>query len=113
MGLEIVSRRPQELYENIARVSVVLTNKGDVAGSEVAQLYIQAPGSDTRALRGFAKEFLRPGASVSISFKLRKKDVSEWDSVSSSWVIPKGTHKLFVGSSVLDIKSEKSYEFSS
>jgi beta-glucosidase len=61
-------------------VSVTLTNTGTRAGKEVVQLYLSdlvaslsPPG---KRLRRFAKVYLEPGQSRTVSFKLRRDDLS-------------------------------------
>jgi beta-glucosidase len=61
-------------------VSATLTNAGGRAGKEVAQLYVTdlvaslAPAG--KRLRRFAKIYLQPGESRTVSFKLRREDLS-------------------------------------
>jgi beta-glucosidase len=61
-------------------VSVTVTNSGPRAGKEVVQLYVSdlvaslsPPG---KRLRRFAKVYLEPGQSRTVSFKLRREDLS-------------------------------------
>jgi len=66
---------PEELALN-----VTLTNTGKRAGQEVVQLYVTdlvasiAPAG--KRLRRFAKIYLEPGQSRTLSFKLRREDLS-------------------------------------
>lgn len=93
------------LFVTVANVAATVTNTGDVAAAEVAQLYLDIPGDGpTRVLRGFEKVFLQPGASAKVTFALTRKDVSVWDVVSQAWVTPSGAIGVFVGKSVLDIQ---------
>jgi beta-glucosidase len=58
--------------------SVTVTNSGKVAGDEVVQLYLQfpdVPGAPLRALRGFQRIHLEPGASQSVRFELKDRDL--------------------------------------
>jgi beta-glucosidase len=60
-------------------VSVTVTNTGKVAGDEVAQLYLNfpdVPGAPIRALRGFRRVHLEPGASQTVVFHLERRDLS-------------------------------------
>jgi beta-glucosidase len=68
------------------------------------QLYISFPDSTPRTmpvrqLRGFEKPSLKAGASTTISFKLRNKDLAYYSSVHSGWTIPVGDFTVTVGSS--------------
>jgi beta-glucosidase len=97
------------LFESVGTIQATITNTGGVAAAEVAQLYIQTPGMTTRALRGFEKVFVEPGANSQVAFNLRWKDVSSWDTVQQAWIIPEGSFKVFVGKSVLDTQLTGSF----
>jgi len=59
--------------------SVIVTNTGKFAGDEVVQLYLKFPdvaGAPIRALRGFRRVHLEPGASQKIEFHLNPRDLS-------------------------------------
>ncbi|HUA01990.1 MAG TPA: glycoside hydrolase family 3 C-terminal domain-containing protein [Candidatus Aquilonibacter sp.] len=59
--------------------SVTVTNTGSVAGDEVVQLYLKFPdvaGAPIRALRGFQRLHLDPGASQQVKFHLERRDMS-------------------------------------
>jgi beta-glucosidase len=96
------------LYDTVATVTASITNNGTVTGAEVAQLYIglpsSAPASPLKQLRGFQKVPLAPGASSTVTFSLRRKDLSYWDSGSQSWKVPTGAFSIYVGSSSRDIR---------
>jgi beta-glucosidase len=95
-------------YAQVATVTAVITNTGQVSGAEVAQLYIRlpstAPQSPPRQLRGFQKVPLAPGASQTVSFPLRRKDLSYWNTQSQSWQVPTGSFTIEVGASSRDIR---------
>ncbi|PQE04344.1 beta-glucosidase L protein [Rutstroemia sp. NJR-2017a BBW] len=102
---------PVGLYDNLATVSITLTNNGTLAGAETAQLYIGLPSSSSiasstpiRQLRGFKKISLQPTASSTLTFTLRRKDLSYWDSAAQSWVLPSGTFSVWVGASSRDLR---------
>jgi len=60
-------------------VEVTVTNTGTRAGDEVAQLYLEfpaVPGAPLRALRGFERVHLEPGASQTVRFELKPRDMS-------------------------------------
>ncbi len=87
-GLSYTSFRYQDLRLNKQpisgsedlSVSVTLTNAGERAGQEVAQLYVTdlvasvAPAG--KRLRRFAKVYPQPGESRTLNFKLRREDLS-------------------------------------
>lgn len=96
------------LWDIVATVSATITNNGTVAGAEVAQLYIglpsSAPASPPKQLRGFQKANITAGGSAKVTFNLRRKDLSYWDSGSQKWVMPTGSFAVSVGASSRDIR---------
>jgi beta-glucosidase len=91
-----------------AKISVDITNTGDRAGDEVAQLYIhQRVASVTRpvkALRGFKRVSVDPGQKVTVDFTLTPEDLSLID-VNMDRVVEPGTFDLMVGPSSADTTS--------
>ena len=60
-------------------VAVTVTNTGKLAGDEVAELFLKFPnvaGAPIRALRGFRRVHLAPGASQKVEFHLNSRDLS-------------------------------------
>jgi beta-glucosidase len=60
-------------------VEATVTNTGTRAGDEVAQLYLEFPAvprAPLRALRGFERVHLAPGASQAVRFELEPRDLS-------------------------------------
>ncbi|KAH7316988.1 glycoside hydrolase family 3 protein [Stachybotrys elegans] len=104
----IVPGGRQDLFDTVATVTARITNSGSVAGAEVAQLYVTypsgAPSTPPRQLRGFDKIRLAAGASGTVTFDIRRRDLSYWDVRSQRWVVPAGTFQVVVGASSRDIK---------
>ncbi|KAK0641846.1 glycosyl hydrolase family 3 N terminal domain-containing protein [Cercophora newfieldiana] len=98
----------EDLFEAIATVTASITNSGGVEGAEVAQLYISlpssAPAAPPKQLRGFDKIKLKPGAKGTVTFNLRRKDLSYWDVRVQNWVVPAGSFGVSVGASSRDIR---------
>lgn len=96
------------LYDTVATVTAKIANNGTVTGAEVAQLYLglpsSAPASPPKQLRGFQKVSLAAGASSTVTFDIRRKDLSYWDVGSQAWKVPAGTFNVFVGASSRDIR---------
>jgi len=60
-------------------VTATVTNTGKLAGDEVVQVYLkfpEVPGAPIRALRGFQRIHLAPGASQKVAFHLERRDLS-------------------------------------
>lgn len=84
--------------------TVEVTNTGKVAGREVAQLYLQAPGKQLKKpveqLVAFAKtKLLAPGEKQTLTLHLHSRDLSSFDEKTSSWIAEAGNYQLMVGNS--------------
>jgi beta-glucosidase len=96
-----------DLWDVLVTVSADVTNAGDVAGAEVAQLYVGIPGAAaTRQLRGFDKVFLNATATEKVEFGLTRRDLSVWDVVAQKWRLPLGEpgFGIWLGASSRDLR---------
>lgn len=96
-----------DLFDEVITVTTTIQNSGAVDGAEVAQLYITYPEEaeePSRVLRGFEKVGLLAGESAEVTFSLRRRDISYWDTTAQKWAIAKGEYTLAVGASLQDIK---------
>jgi beta-glucosidase len=87
---------------HLVTVSATVTNTGEVAGSDVAQLYLDDPaaaGEPPRQLKGFQKVTLQPGQSTTVHFSLTGHDLSYWNDAANGWVVPDGRFGVYVGDS--------------
>ena len=78
---------------------VSITNAGDRAGDEVAQLYLIPPsgsGYPLRSLEGFQRVHLAPHASAVVHFRLDARELSEVDD-SGNRAVRAGDYQVFVG----------------
>jgi beta-glucosidase len=84
-------------------VSADITNTGQRAGSDVAQLYVGDPattGEPPEQLKGFDKVSLAPGQTKRVSFRLSAAQAfSYWDSTANGWAVADGGYKLMIGDS--------------
>ena len=82
-------------------VSATVTNVGQRAGDEVAQLYIhQRYGSASRPVRelkGFQRLTLAAGQSQTLRFPLGPDELRYWNAATRDWVIDTTTIDIFVG----------------
>ncbi len=79
--------------------SVQVTNKGQLAGDEVVQLYLKfphVPGAPIRALRGIRRIHLEPGARKTVTFDLGARDLSMVTD-RGEIVVPAGTYSVAIG----------------
>ncbi len=88
-------------------VSCTVTNSGNVAGSEVVQLYVNDVVSSVttpvRSLQGFEKVYLKPGQSKTVVFNLKKENLALWNR-DMEFVVEPGIFEVMVGRSSADIR---------
>jgi beta-glucosidase len=98
----------EDLWDIVATVSTSISNTGSVAGAEVAQLYVAFPDAadePVRQLRGFDKVSIEAGESGTVSFELKRRDLSVWDVSAQSWKIESGEYVFYVGASSRDLRA--------
>lgn len=105
-----VIARSDSIWEVVASVTATVTNTGDRAAEEIAQLYAGIPGGPAKQLRGFEKVRLEPGEQADVTFDLTRRDLAVWDVASQGWVVQTGRYDLYVGSSSRDIRYKGVYE---
>jgi beta-glucosidase len=83
-------------------VTVDVTNTGTVPGADVPQLYVRQDVSSVetpgRSLKGFARIFLQPQETMTVSFDLPQSQLAIW-SADRQWKIEPGSYTLWVGGS--------------
>jgi len=94
--------------------TVTITNTGKVAGKEVVQLYISAPGKTlnkpAEELKGFAKtRLLKAGESETISLIINARDLASYDTKAASWIAEPGTYTIKIGASSENIKAKADF----
>lgn len=90
-------------------VSVTITNSGNHAGKEIAQVYVKAPKGKVekpaQELKAFAKtRTLQPCESQTLTMRIKKIDLASFVTSASSWVADKGVYTFEVGANSRDIK---------
>lgn len=84
-----------------ATAAVTVTNTGDVAGKEIVQVYVSAPGASVqrplRELKGFAKIALEPGESRTVEIELNQRAFSYWSDLRHEWVVEGGEFEILAG----------------
>ncbi len=82
-------------------ITATVTNTGDRAGDEVAQLYIhQKSGRATRPIRelkGFQRLTLAPGESRTVTFTLGEAELRYWSAADRKWVVDAAKFDVWVG----------------
>lgn len=95
-------------------ITVDVKNIGNIAGKEVAQLYLDAPKTSidkpSKELKGFAKtKLLQPDESQSITFRLTQKDLASFVPQASAWVADQGAYKVEIAASSLNTKQTTTF----
>jgi len=97
----------KDLFDDVISIRFSLKNIGDVAGAEVAQLYVQYPSEaeqPIRQLRGFEKVALQAGQQKDVTISIRRRDISFWDTVAQKWALASGSYTFSIGSSSRDLR---------
>lgn len=93
---------------NGLKVTFDLTNTGDVAGKEIAQVYVHDCVSSLhrpfKELKGFAKVALEPGETKTVTIDLDFRDFAYYHPEHKTWVTEDGDFDILVGASAVDIR---------
>jgi beta-glucosidase len=83
-------------------VTVDVTNTGDRAGDEVAQLYVRENVSSVetpeRALKGFSRIRLQPGETRTVTFVVPQRQLAVWNA-GNKWAVEAGRYTVWAGGS--------------
>jgi beta-glucosidase len=92
-------------------VTFTVTNTGEKAGKEIAQLYILDYASTYRRpikeLKAFAKVELAPGETQRLGFLFSYEDFAFYNTVVKDWVVETGDFEILAGASSQDIRLMK------
>ena len=87
-------------------VSFDVTNTGQRAGADVAQLYVGDPSAKVKRpvkeLKGFEKVRLSPGEKQHVSLTLDRRSLAYWDVKANDWRVDPGQFNVYVGDSSAD-----------
>lgn len=112
-------------YENVSlenniendeiKIHVTVRNTGKLAGKEVVELYVAAPGKSTQKpkaeLRAFAKtRLLGPTEKQELTLVLHKADLASFESNLHAWNTEAGTYQVLLGNSSLNILETLNFE---
>ena len=92
------------------KVTFTVKNTGDVAGAEIAQVYVAKPDSKIfrapKELKGFVKVYLEPGEEKKVTVELDDRAFTFWNTATNDWSVESGEYKILVGASSRDIRLE-------
>lgn len=94
--------------DDYIRISFKITNAGQCAGKEIAQVYVSDEKASVKRpkleLKGFTKVDLKPGESKKVKISLNKKALAFYSVEEKTWVTESGKFDISIGSSVDDIR---------
>lgn len=89
--------------ETTVNATFDITNSGDRAGYEVAQLYVKPinPTTDrpVKELKGFTKVWLEPGETKTVSIPFDARSLSYYQQSTDSWIVDPGRYRILIGDS--------------
>ena len=90
-----------QLWDVLYTVTATITNNGTRDGEEVPQLYVSlgGPNNPRLVLRGFERLSIDAGQSTTFSADIKRRDLSNWDTVAQNWVITSYPKLVYVGPS--------------
>ena len=94
--------------------SITVRNTGKVAGKEVVQVYVHAPGGGlekpTVELKAFGKtRLLQPGESQILTFKVSGYDLASFNENGSRWETATGTYTVYFAANARDFRQQASF----
>lgn len=89
------------------KVNAKITNTGNYAGKEVAQLYVSCPcgklAKEYQSLATFEKtQLLKTGEGTSVELSFDMKNIASYDEATASYILEKGEYVLRLGNSSRD-----------
>jgi beta-glucosidase len=90
------------------KVSFAITNRGEMAGKEICQLYGRPVKTrlhrPLRELKGFAKVDLQPGETQQVTIEVEARDLRYFDPEHGDWLLDAGAYGIEIGASSRDIR---------
>lgn len=111
-GLSYTTFEYSGLSINSQGVKFTVKNNGDVAGAEIAQLYVGGKGKVFRPkkeLKGFVKVFLKPQEAKEVEIQFNEYTFRYFNSIQNRWEIEACEYLIMIGASSIDIKLTDSY----
>jgi len=104
-GLSYTGFRYAGLAVKGNEVRFTVTNSGQRAGTDVPQVYVEAPddaGIKTYRLAGWTRLALAPGQSKQVTVTLDPRTAATWNVAAKRWTIPTASLPLAVGHDATD-----------
>lgn len=103
------------LKDDTLTVQVDVCNTGNVAGKEVVQVYISAPGKDmekpAKELKGFVKtNILQGGEMETVTINIPVNSLASFDETADGWKLESGTYQVYIASDVENVQYSTAVE---
>ncbi|AST96263.1 beta-glucosidase family protein [Shouchella clausii] len=112
-GLSYTSFEYTDLKVDRKGVTFQLTNTGDRAGMEVAQLYVGCTSDNIfrpkKELKGFKKVFINAGESKHVRIPFDNKTFRYFNVKTNKWEIEEAYYTIMIGASSADIKLQQQW----
>lgn len=91
------------------KIEIMVKNVGKIAGREVVQVYVSAPGKDMdkpeRELRGFAKtQILQPGSTEMVAINIPYHNLASFNEKDNQWQVESGDYKVMIAKNAAEVK---------
>jgi beta-glucosidase len=107
-GLSYTTFTYSDLRITETEASFTISNSGNVAGAEVAQLYVHAKNSAIfrpyKELKGFIKVFLNPGEKKNVVIPLDEMAFRYFNVNTKQYEVESGIYEILIGASSADIR---------
>lgn len=111
-GLSYTTFEYANLQVSKDQLTFSLTNTGNVAGKEIAQVYIGCQSDaifrPKKELKGFKKVFLDAGETKTVTIPLDDKAFRYFNVKTNQWEIETATYDVMIGASSVDIRLSES-----
>ena len=98
----LVAQPPAQGTRGEIRITVDVTNTGNVEGDEVAQLYmredVNSVETPRRSLEGFSRIHLKPQQTATVTFRVPCEQLAVWNTA-QKWAVEPGNFTAWVGGS--------------
>ena len=106
-GLSYTTFEYRGLSVDESGITFTITNTGSVAGAEIAQMYVSLPGAQVfraeKELKGFAKVYLEPGESKTVTIGFDEYTFRYWNVKKDGWAEEAGEYEIRVGGCSADL----------
>lgn len=101
LQVKAVGNADSDLKDTVVTVTASVTNTGDMAGAEVVQCYVADPecsvARPVKELRGYAKVFLNPGETKTVTIDLPAQAFAFYDVEKKDFTVEAGSFVVYVG----------------